>query len=154
MVCRYTVGREKFAAVEVEVQSILAGADAARGRFHAAVQADAEAYAAVGASYRLPRGTDEEKAARATAIRDASWAAAQPPLAVAEEAAELITLCQRAAGITNPMLASDVTTAIALARAAIDGGAANVEANLSGVSPEHSAALRERLAKAREALAS
>jgi formiminotetrahydrofolate cyclodeaminase len=153
MVCRFTVGREKFAAVEADVQAILAHADAARRRFHAAVDADAGAYAAVGAAYRLPRGTDDEKAARTAAIREASWSAAQPPLDVAEEAAALIALCQRAAGITNPMLGSDVTTAVALARAAIDGGAANVEANLSGVSPEQAAELRERLEKAREALA-
>jgi formiminotetrahydrofolate cyclodeaminase len=87
--------------------------------------------------------------ARAAAIRDASWSAAAPPLAVAEEAASLVELCHRAADITNPMLGSDVTTAIALARAAIDGGAANVEANLSGVSQEHAAELRTRLNAAR-----
>lgn len=150
MVCRFTVGREKYAAVEDEVQAILAEADAARARFLAAVDADAEAYAGVGAAYRMPRGTDEEKAARTAAIRAASWSAAQPPLAVAEEGAALIHQCQRAAGITNPMLGSDVTTAVALARAAIEGGAANVEANLSGVSEEHAAELRARLTAARE----
>jgi formiminotetrahydrofolate cyclodeaminase len=149
MVCRFTVGREKFAAVENDVQTILAEADAARARFHQAVEADAEAYAAVGAAYRLPRASDDEKLARSSAIRDASWSAAQPPLAVAEEAASLVELCHRAADITNPMLGSDVTTAIALARAAIDGGAANVEANLSGVSQEHAAELRTRLDAAR-----
>jgi formiminotetrahydrofolate cyclodeaminase len=153
-VCRFTVGREKFAAVEDDVQALLAEADAARARFHDAVEADAQAYAAVGAAYRLPRATDEEKAVRVEAIRQASWDAAQPPLTVAEEAAALIALCQRAAGITNPMLGSDVTTAMALARAAIDGGAANVEANLSGVSPDQAAELRERLDRARVALAS
>ena len=149
MVCRFTVGREKFAAVEDEVQAILSEADGARARFLEAVEADAQAYAAVGAAYRMPRATDDEKAARAEAIQTASWAAAQPPLGVAEEAAALIRLCQRAAGITNPMLGSDVTTAVALARAAIDGGAANVEANLSGVAPEQAAELRQRLDAAR-----
>ncbi|HEX3247487.1 MAG TPA: cyclodeaminase/cyclohydrolase family protein [Chloroflexota bacterium] len=150
MVCRFTVGRERFAAVENDVQAMLAEADAARGRFHQAVEADAEAYAGVGAAYRLPRATDEEKASRSAAIAAASWAAAQPPLAVAEEAASLVILCHRAADITNPMLGSDVTTAIALVRAAIDGGAANVEANMSGVSPEQAAELRQRLDAARE----
>lgn len=150
MVCRFTVGREKFQAVEAEVQTILDEADAARARFLAAVDADAEAYAGVGAAYRMPRASDEEKAARTAAIRAASWAAAQPPLAVAEEAAALVRLCNQAAGITNPMLGSDVTTALALARAAIDGGAANVEANLSGVSEEHAAELRGRLEAAKQ----
>ncbi|MFN0073289.1 MAG: cyclodeaminase/cyclohydrolase family protein [Chloroflexota bacterium] len=150
MVCRFTVGREKFASVEDEVQNILAEADAARARFHLAVEADAAAYAAVGAAYRLPRSTEEEKAARGAAIRSASWSAAQPPLDVAEEAAALVALCQRAASITNPMLGSDITTAVALARAAIEGGAANVDANVSGLTDAQAADLRQRIQNARE----
>lgn len=150
MVCRFTVGREKFATVEDEVQSILQQADDARGRFLAAVDADAQAYAAVGAAYRRSRGTDDEKLARSEAIRAASWSAAQPPLMVAEEAAALLDLCRAAGPITNPMLGSDVTTAVALARAALEGGIANVEANLSGVSDEHGQELRARIDRARE----
>jgi formiminotetrahydrofolate cyclodeaminase len=84
MVCHFTVGREKFAAVEDQVQSVLKQADDARGRFLAAVDADAQAYAAVGDAYRLPRATDAEKSARSEAIRAASWMAAQPPLNIAE----------------------------------------------------------------------
>lgn len=150
MVCRFTVGREKFAQVEAQVQGILAEAEAARGRFLLAVDADAEAYGAVAAAYGLPRGTDEERAQRSAAIRQASWLAAKPPLSVAEEGARLVELCAQARDITNPMLGSDVTTAVALARAAIEGGAANVEANLSGLGEDQAEVLRARLAAVRQ----
>ena len=150
MVCRFTVGREKFAAVEADVQAILERADESRNRFLAAVDADARAFAGVAAAYGLPRATDDEKQARTEAIRSASWDAAQPPLQVVEDSAALLELCQAAGPITNPMLGSDVTTAIVLARAALEGGVANVEANLSGVSDEHAQELRSRIDRARQ----
>lgn len=149
MVCRFTVGRERFASAEAEVQRILDQAEAARLRLLDAIDADASAYGEVAAAYRLPRGNESEQSARAEAIRQASWSAAQPPLAVAEEAAALLELCRAAAPITNPMLASDVVTAEVLAVAALEGGAANVEANLSGLDEARAAELRGRLARAR-----
>ena len=62
--------------------------------------------------------------------------AALVPLGVAEKAAEAARIAEELRAISNPNMASDLTTAIALARAAIEGALANVSINLDSIKPE------------------
>jgi len=55
------------------------------------------------------------------------------PLSVAERAREVLTLVEKLGPITNPNMKSDLTTAAALARAAIEGALANVDTNLESL---------------------
>jgi formiminotetrahydrofolate cyclodeaminase len=55
------------------------------------------------------------------------------PLSVAERAREVVGIVDRLHPITNPNMKSDLTTATALARAAIQGALANVEINLESL---------------------
>ncbi len=55
------------------------------------------------------------------------------PLGVAERAREVLGIAERLTPITNPNMKSDLTTAAALARAAIQGALANVEINLESL---------------------
>ena len=55
------------------------------------------------------------------------------PLGVAERAREVVGIVERLKPITNPNMKSDLTTATALARAAIQGALANVEINLESL---------------------
>jgi formiminotetrahydrofolate cyclodeaminase len=52
---------------------------------------------------------------------------------VAERAREVIGIVEGLTPITNPNMKSDLTTATALARAAIQGALANVEINLESL---------------------
>jgi len=52
---------------------------------------------------------------------------------VAERAREVTAIVERLKPITNPNMKSDLTTATALAGAAIQGALANVEINLESV---------------------
>jgi formiminotetrahydrofolate cyclodeaminase len=52
---------------------------------------------------------------------------------VAERAKEVVGLVEQLKPITNPNMKSDLTTATALARAAIQGALANVEINLESL---------------------
>jgi formiminotetrahydrofolate cyclodeaminase len=52
---------------------------------------------------------------------------------VAEKASEVETIAASLEGITNPHMKSDLTTARALAAAAITGALANVEINLASL---------------------
>jgi formiminotetrahydrofolate cyclodeaminase len=52
---------------------------------------------------------------------------------VAERSAEVERIAMTLNPITNPNMASDLTTAIALARAAIAGAIANVEINFESI---------------------
>ena len=74
------------------------------------------------------------------------------PLGVAEKAAEVAQIVSTLIPITNPNMSSDLTTATALARAALEGALANVEINLGSLKPAtpddeaFQAQVRERVA--------
>jgi formiminotetrahydrofolate cyclodeaminase len=55
------------------------------------------------------------------------------PLSVAERSQEVGNLAAKLGPITNPNMKSDLTTASALARAAVEGALANVEINLASI---------------------
>jgi formiminotetrahydrofolate cyclodeaminase len=55
------------------------------------------------------------------------------PLSVAERAREVRDWAEKLGPVTNPNMKSDLTTAVALARAAIAGALANVEINLGSM---------------------
>ena len=133
MACNLTVGREKFKAVEADLQDVLHQAEALRSELTAAVDEDTAAYGAVSTAFKLPKGTDEEKAARSTAIRAALEGATSVPLRVAQAAHRLIPLTKEAQAKANPNVASDAHVAEFLARAGLSGAIANVEINLPGL---------------------
>ncbi len=68
------------------------------------------------------------------------------PLRVAEKAHEVDQITESLFAISNPNMKSDLTTAQALARAAITGALANVEINLKSIKDQGFAAeVRRRL---------
>jgi formiminotetrahydrofolate cyclodeaminase len=101
-----------------------------REELKAAVDADADAYDAVMKAYKAAK-TDP---ANGDAVIDASLKLATGvPLGVAEKAQEVVRITESLFAISNPNMKSDLTTAQALARAAITGALANVEINLGSL---------------------
>jgi len=101
-----------------------------REELKAAVDADAEAYDAVMKAYKLAKGDP----GGADALIDAALKLATGvPLSVAEKAHEVEQITQSLFAISNPNMKSDLTTGMALARAAITGALANVEINLASL---------------------
>jgi formiminotetrahydrofolate cyclodeaminase len=150
MVCNLTVGRERYADFEDDAQSIQAEAAELKDRLQRGIDEDTAAYGAVIAAYRLPRGTDQEKAERTDTIQAATIEAALVPLGLVEASAQVIVLAERALGKTNPNAASDLAVGALLGLAAMDGAAANVEVNLSSIKDEaQKASIAARLATAR-----
>ena len=97
------------------------------------VNRDSEAYDAVVAAYRLPKASDDEKAARKTAIQTAMKKAAETPLETMRHAAEALETAPLIARLGNANAASDVVVAVELLRAAARGARANVEINLESL---------------------
>jgi formiminotetrahydrofolate cyclodeaminase len=129
MVARLTLGKADYAAVQSEIESLVQRANQLRTRFQELIQADIEAYGQLSASFKLPRATAEEKAARTRAVQARLVEAALVPLEMAERAAELVQCCQRVAEIGNKNVLSDIATAAGLAAAAGDGASWMVRAN-------------------------
>lgn len=111
-----------------------ASAAQAGARLRQLVDLDTEAYNAVTAAYRLPKASDDEKAARSAAIAAAMRQATHVPLETCERTAEVLRAAAQALAHGNPNAASDARTAMALCRAALDAGAENVRANASSPS--------------------
>ena len=134
MSARFTAGRKKYAAVAGEIDAFIPRADAARAALLAAVDADADAFAAVGAAYAAPKGEPGSATAdeRRRAVASASRTAAAVPLSVLRASLALLAELPRLAEIGNANLVSDTGVAAELARAAVAAAAMNVAVNWSG----------------------
>lgn len=130
MVGNLTVGKERFAAQEAEVKELLSQAEAARSELLQLAEDDAKVFDSFMACYRLPKATDEEKAARTQAIRMAAKRAAAVPLAIARKALLTLQLADRLVAVGNPGVITDGACSALLARAALRCADYNVRINL------------------------
>ncbi|MBF6335375.1 cyclodeaminase/cyclohydrolase family protein [Nocardia abscessus] len=132
MVARYTT-RAKDAENRPVVDRIIEAADEARGRALALADADAAAFTAVGAAYKLPKETPEDIAARTAAINAALIEAARVPAAVIDEADEVLSLAAELFPIGNPNVVTDIGAAAAACRAAATTSQLNIEINVASL---------------------
>jgi formiminotetrahydrofolate cyclodeaminase len=122
---------------EAELSAAIARLGALREDLKAAVDVDAESYDAVMKAYKQAKADP----AGADMLVDAALKLATGvPLGVAEKAREVAQITESLFAVSNPNMKSDLTTAQALARAAITGALANVEINLASLKDESFAA--------------
>jgi len=133
MVTGLTLGKEKFAAVQGDMDEIKAKAEKLRADLTGFITADAEAYAKVAAAMKTPRDTEEQKRERAALLQAALKGAATVPLNIAEAAAAVARLSSPAAEKGNPNAVSDAGVAVLLAEAAAQSAALNVKINLAWI---------------------
>ena len=93
------------------------------------VDEDTAAFNRIMDVFSMPKGTDEEKAARAAALEAATLYATQVPLRTMETALEALPLCLAMARDGNPASASDAGVGALAAVAGIRGAALNVRIN-------------------------
>ena len=112
------------------------------------VDEDTAAFDRIMACFGMPKGTEEEKAARAAAIEEATLYAASVPLKTMEASLKTLPLALEMARKGNPASASDAGVAALAARAACRGAELNVRINASGLKDKTPAQpLIERAAK-------
>jgi formiminotetrahydrofolate cyclodeaminase len=138
MVARLSVGREGMEPEEyyreIDAEAQVLTASLMRGGSD-----DAEAFGAVMRAFTLPKGTDDERAARSGAIQGAMLGAARVPLENAERCSRVLDLVDRLEGRSNPNASSDLAVARALARTALEGCLANVAVNVESIKDEKTA---------------
>lgn len=130
MVCRLTLGKKGYEAVEDDLRELLAEAEALRASLQDMVGDDAAAFDRLMSAYRLPKTSDEEKAYRGAAIQNGLKAATLAPLECARAAAEVIRLSARAVERGNTNVISDVGVGVLAGWAALRSAALNVQINV------------------------
>jgi formiminotetrahydrofolate cyclodeaminase len=130
MVSRLTLGKPGYEEVQSEIETIILQTERARKRFTALQEEDISAYGRLSAAYKMPRGTEDERAARSKAIQEHLTGAALVPLEVVETSAHLSSFFMRLAEVGNATVLTDLETAVMLANAAAMSAAAMVLVNL------------------------
>ena len=97
------------------------------------IDRDSEAYDHVFGCFKLPKSTDEEKAARSAAIQEATRFAALVPMQVARNACELMEIIADVARLGNQNAITDACVAMMAARSAVLGALLNVRINLGSL---------------------
>ena len=133
MVCNLTLGKEKFADVEPEIQKVVEGTEDCRARLEKLLQEDTTAYSGVIQAYKLPKETDEEIKARKAAVQAGLIVAANVPLDICKVAVEVCRWSKTAAELGNPGAVTDAGIGAILGEAAVVGGALNVQINLGSI---------------------
>jgi glutamate formiminotransferase / formiminotetrahydrofolate cyclodeaminase len=129
MVASMSRGKKAYVQYERELSDAIGKLSQLREELKAAIDADAESYNAVMKAYKAAKDSADGEAIIDTALKQATTV----PLGVAKRAQEVASLTAKLGPITNPNMKSDLTTASALASAAVEGALANVEINLESI---------------------
>jgi methenyltetrahydrofolate cyclohydrolase len=133
MVCNLTLGKKGYEEVQGDIEGLLAQSEALRKEMADLLEADVAAYTAYSQTAKMPRDTEEQKAARAEAMQAALKNATMVPMRIAEAAVKVIDLCMPAAEKGNKWAVSDAGVAVLMAEAALRSAALNVLINLGTI---------------------
>ncbi len=147
MVTSMSRGKKAYAAFDADLSAALAELNTLREALKECIELDADSYETVVGAYKTQKA---DPAAGAVQVAAALRHAAHVPLVTAQAANRVGQIAKSLQGKTNPRMASDLTVAIALSRAAVEGALANVEINLDAMEPGAEA---EFVAKARACVA-
>ena len=103
------------------------------------MEEDAEAFNAVMAAYKLPKGTEKEQAKRHAATQRAMTHAAEVPLETAREVLRAMEIALTMTQKGNPNAVTDAASAVWLGMAALQAAALNVRINATSIDDQERA---------------
>jgi len=125
MTGNFTAGKPKFAAVEADIQRVLADCQRLRLRLLELVDADALAFEPLSRAYAIPKDDPN----RAQIMEEAAIHACQAPLQIVACCAEALDLLEEMLEKGSKMLISDVGCGAYLCKAAMECAALSVFVN-------------------------
>ncbi len=129
MVASMSRGKKAYLQYEQELSAAIARLSPLREELKASIDADAESFNLVMKAYKQAKESTNADGIIDGALKQAT----SVPLGVAERAREVVGIAEGLRPITNPNMKSDLVTAVALAKAAIEGALANVDINLESL---------------------
>lgn len=133
MVCRLTVGKKGYESSEEIAKETMAKSDALGDELLSSVDKDTEAFNGVMAAFKMPKDSDEEKAARTSAIQKGYKEAVQSPLSIAQNCLEVMELAHGMMDRGNSNALSDIGVGADMAFSGLEGAIMNVEINLPSI---------------------
>ena len=140
MVAGLTIGKKKYPDDQELCADVAVKASKLKDALLAQVDKDTEAFNLVSAAFKLPKETDEEKAARSKAIADATLVATQVPFETMKFCLEALQYSKSLIGHSNTNAASDLGVSALNLITCMKGAWLNVLINLGGVKDEEKAA--------------
>lgn len=136
MVGNLTVGKKKYASVETEVEQALEELADLRESLIALIDADAQAFEPLAASWKMPASTPREQEIKRCATQAALVDACAVPLEIMGACAKVIVLCEFMAHNGSVMALSDAGVAALFAQAALEGASLNIIINAQSLEDE------------------
>jgi len=140
MVCDLTIPKEKYSQhrdlcvrVKDDILSIY-------DELIIGIDKDTEAFNKVSSAFKLPKDTDEQKAARSKAIQEATVTATEVPYETMALCMKGLEITQKIVGKSNSNAASDLGVAALNLLAGLKGAYLNVKINLPSIKDETIAA--------------
>lgn len=149
MVANLTIGKKKYVEVEEEMKSIAKVLEEKRQALIELIDRDATSFDDVMKAFKLPKETDEEKAARTAAIQEGTKYAASVPLETARVAYSIMEFAESVVLKGNTNAVTDGAVSAMMARTAVLSALMNVKINLGSIKDE---AFVEEMTKEVEAL--
>lgn len=140
MVADLTLGKEKYADFQEICTEAKEKGVALYEELVESIDKDTDAFNLIADAFKMPKETEEEKAARRKAIADGTLVATQVPFRTMQLGYEGLMIAKEMIGKSNPNAASDLGVAILNLTACIKGAWLNVMINLPGVKDEEKAA--------------
>ncbi len=129
MVGMLTVGKKKYADSEADMLYCIERSESLRKRLLELIQQDADGFSPLAAAYRLPKGTEEEKAEKERVVQSALAEACAVP-------EEIMDCCLQALDLTavyeekgSVMALSDAAASALLCKAALTAASLNIRIN-------------------------
>ncbi len=136
MVAGLTVGKEKYKENWEVMSGVQTEGKNLQNRFLELMEEDTQAFNVFMAAMKMPKGNDQEKAARSEAIQQATKKAIEVPFETLKQCAAMVKLAEIASSKGNPNAVTDAGSAAVLARAAAVAASYNVKINLMGLKDE------------------
>jgi glutamate formiminotransferase/formiminotetrahydrofolate cyclodeaminase len=130
MVAGLTLGRKKYADVQIKADAILTEAAHLREQLTRAIAEDIAAFDQLMAAFR---NKELDKDSKTKAIEEATIGAGEVPLRVAQLSRDVAILAQKIAAIGNVNAATDAAAAAYMAQAAVQAAGLNVRINGTGL---------------------
>jgi formiminotetrahydrofolate cyclodeaminase len=141
MVFNLTIGKKVYEAFDEsrknEINQALKELNLNKDEFLNLMEKDAQEFLELMVSFKLPKGTEEEKKYRQEKINEGYIKALQAPLEVAVKAFDIYKYVELSANYGNKSAVSDAGVAALLLQTAIESAVLNVKINLPGIKDEN-----------------